>query len=53
MTISQILYPGRVDVLMMSEVLVAIFSASLLLPEESMNIFSMVWGISNYSRRCL
>ncbi len=32
MTISQILYPGRVGVLMMSEVLVAIFSASLLLP---------------------
>ena len=32
------LFPGRVGLLMMSEVLVAIVSASILLPEESMSI---------------
>ena len=35
-TISQILFPGRVGILMMSEVLVAIISASILLPDERM-----------------
>ena len=35
-TISQILFPGRVGILMMSEVLVAIISASILLPDEQM-----------------
>lgn len=34
--ISQILFPGRVGILMMSEVLVAIISASILLPNEQM-----------------
>ena len=34
--ISQILFPGRVGILMMSEVLVAIVSASILLPNEQM-----------------
>ncbi|MBT6506684.1 MAG: DMT family transporter [Marinovum sp.] len=34
--ISQILFPGRVGILMMSEVLVAIISASILLPDEQM-----------------
>ncbi|MBD3666049.1 DMT family transporter [Sulfitobacter aestuariivivens] len=33
---SRILYPGRVGILMMSEVYVAILSASLLLPDERM-----------------
>ena len=34
--VSQILFPGRVGILTMSEVVVAIFSASLLLPNEKM-----------------
>lgn len=34
--ISQILYPGRVGVLMMSKVAIAIVSASMLLPDEYM-----------------
>ena len=42
MIISQVLYPGRVGVLMMSEVLVAIVSASLLGPEERMSLVQ--WG---------
>ncbi|MBQ65340.1 MAG: EamA family transporter, partial [Marinovum sp.] len=32
----QILFPGRVGILMMSEVLVAIISASIFLPDEQM-----------------
>lgn len=36
------LFPGRVGVLMMSEVLVAITSASLLLPHETMSLLQ--WG---------
>lgn len=36
------LFPGRVGVLMMSEVLVAIVSASLLLPHETMSVLQ--WG---------
>jgi len=35
--IAQILFPGRVGVLMMSEVLVAVVSASILLPEEQLS----------------
>ena len=42
MVISQVLYPGRVGVLMMSEVLVAIVSASILLPNETMSVLQ--WG---------
>jgi len=34
--VSQVLFPGRVGILMMSEVIVAIVSASLLIPEETM-----------------
>ena len=34
--ISQILFPGRVGILMMSEVVVAVISAKILLPEEPM-----------------
>lgn len=34
--VSQILFPGRVGILMMSEVIVAIVSASILIPEETM-----------------
>ncbi len=34
--ISQILFPGRVGILMMSEVAVAVISAKILLPEEQM-----------------
>ena len=33
---SQLLFPGRVGILTMSEVVVAILSASILVPEESM-----------------
>tara|TARA_B100000902_G_C26480662_1_gene514580 strand:- start:264 stop:473 length:210 start_codon:yes stop_codon:yes gene_type:complete len=34
--VSQFLFPGRVGLLMMSEVIVAIISASILLPSETM-----------------
>ncbi len=34
--VSQILFPGRVGILMMSEVIVAVVSAAILLPEESL-----------------
>jgi len=40
--IAQILYPGRVGVLMMSEVLVTILSAWILLPEETMTLLQWV-----------
>ena len=36
--VSQILFPGRVGILMMSEVIVACISASIFLPEETMVI---------------
>ncbi len=39
---SQFLFPGRVGLLLMSEVVVAIISASLLLPEEALSIVQ--WG---------
>ena len=39
---SQFLFPGRVGLLMMSEALVAVFTASVFLPEETLNIFQ--WG---------
>jgi len=39
--VSQILFPGRVGILAMSEVVVAIFSASILLPDETLN--TMQW----------
>lgn len=39
---SRYLFPGRVGVLMMSEALVAIISASLLLPEETMSAWQWV-----------
>ena len=41
---SKRLFPGRVGILMMSEVLVAIPSASLLLPDESMTFWQWVGG---------
>ena len=40
--ISQLLFPGRVGLLMMSEVIVAIASASLLLPQETMKLVQWV-----------
>ncbi len=40
--IARKLYPGRVGILMMSEVLVAILSASLFLPEETMSVVQWV-----------
>ena len=40
--ISQILFPGRVGILMMSEVVVAVISAKILLPEEQMLILQWV-----------
>ena len=39
--VSQILFPGRVAILLMSEVVVAIISASVLVPEERM--FYLQW----------
>ena len=40
--ISQILFPGRVGILMMSEVAVAVISAKILLPEEQMVIIQWI-----------
>ena len=40
--ISQILFPGRVGILMMSEVAVAVISAKILLPEEQMVILQWI-----------
>lgn len=39
--VSQVLFPGRVGLLMMSEVIVAIISASILIPTE--NMISLQW----------
>ena len=41
---SRLVFPGRVGILMMSEAIVAIISASLLLPEESMTLWQWVGG---------
>lgn len=41
---SKRVFPGRVGILMMSEALVAIISASLLLPEETMTFWQWVGG---------
>jgi len=43
--VSQILFPGRVGILMMSEVLVAFVSASILLPEETMTTFQWLGAV--------
>lgn len=40
--VSQVLFPGRVGILMMSEVIVAIVSASILLPDETMRAIQWV-----------
>lgn len=44
LSIAKRLYPGRVGILMMSEVFVAIFSATLLLPEEVMTLVQWFGG---------
>ena len=44
--ISQILFPGRVGILMMSEVAVAVISAKILLPEEQMIILQWVGALA-------
>ena len=44
--VSQLLFPGRIGILMMSEVIVAIVSASLLLPEEKMDPIHWLGGIA-------
>ena len=36
--VSQVLFPGRVGILAMSEVIVAVISASILVPEETMSL---------------
>lgn len=41
---SKHLFPGRVGILMLSEALVAIISASLLLPEETMTLWQWIGG---------
>ena len=43
--VSQILFPGRVGILMMSEVIVACISASILLPEETMVLIQWLGAI--------
>ncbi|MDC1254984.1 DMT family transporter [Paracoccaceae bacterium] len=43
--ISTILFPGRVGILMMSEVIVAIISASILVPEEMMVLIQWIGAI--------
>ncbi len=50
--IARRLFPGRVGLLMMSEVLVAILSASLLLPEETMTPLQWV-GVAGILGACL
>lgn len=40
--VSQLLFPGRVGILCMSEVIVAIISASILLPDERMGLLQWV-----------
>jgi len=42
---ARLLYPGRVGILMMSEVLVAILSASILLPDETMTLVQWIGGV--------
>ena len=44
--ISQILFPGRVGILMMSEVAVAVISAKILLPEEQMFVLQWIGAFS-------
>ena len=44
--VSQLLFPGRVGILMMSEVIVAIISASLLLPDEQMDTIQWLGGVA-------
>ena len=41
---SRIVYPGRGGILMMSEVMVAILSASILLPEETLSTMQWIGG---------
>ena len=43
--VQKFLFPGRVGLLMMSEVLMAVLSASLLLPEESMSLVAWVGAV--------
>ena len=44
--ISQILFPGRVGILTMSEVVVAIISAAILIPQETMILMQWVGAIA-------
>jgi drug/metabolite transporter (DMT)-like permease len=44
--VSQLLFPGRVGILTMSEVVVAIISAAILIPEESMILMQWVGAIA-------
>ena len=44
--ISQILFPGRVGILTMSEVVVAVISASILLPDETMGWVQWVGAVA-------
>ena len=44
--VSQLLFPGRVGILTMSEVVVAIISAAILVPEESMILMQWVGAIA-------
>jgi drug/metabolite transporter (DMT)-like permease len=44
--VSQILFPGRVGILTMSEVIVAIISAAILVPEETMLLMQWVGAIA-------
>ena len=44
--ISQLLFPGRVGILMMSEVIVAIISASILIPNEGMVFLQWIGAIA-------
>lgn len=44
--ISQLLFPGRVGILTMSEVVVAIISAAILIPEETMVLMQWVGAIA-------
>ena len=43
---SQLLFPGRVGILAMSEVVVAIISAAILLPEERMLLIQWLGAVA-------
>ena len=44
--VSQTLFPGRVAILLMSEIIVAVVTASILLPEERMTLIQWLGALT-------